>query len=148
MVRLPALAGEPPSARTEGEEGRLSASALVRHRVLAVDDNVEAADSLAMFLRLAGQEVRVAYDGVTALRISQVFRPQVVFLDLGMPDMDGYDVARQLRKNPELKRAILVALTGWGREEDRHRSRQAGFDYHLVKPAEPAALEQVLQGKP
>jgi CheY-like chemotaxis protein len=114
---------------------------------LVVDDTVDAADSLVMLLRLAGQEVRVAYDGPTALLIAQAFRPQVVFLDLGMPGMDGYDVARQLREDPELKRVVLVAMTGWGQEEDRRRSRQAGFDSHLVKPAELKELEQVLHGK-
>jgi CheY-like chemotaxis protein len=147
VVRLPALAVESPSRQTEAGGGRRPASGLAHQRVLVVDDNVDAADSLVMLLRLAGQEVRVAYDGATAVLIAQAFRPQVVFLDLGMPGMDGYDVARQLREDPELKRAVLVAMTGWGQEEDRRRSLQAGFDYHLVKPAELKELEQVLHGK-
>jgi CheY-like chemotaxis protein len=147
VVRLSASAPEPQSRQTEAEGGRLPASALVRHRVLVVDDNVDAADSLAMLLRLAEQEVRVAYDGPTALLIAQAFRPQVVLLDLGMPGMDGYDVAHRLRENPEVKPELLVAMTGWGQEEDRRRSRQAGFDHHLVKPVEPEELEQLLHGK-
>jgi PAS domain S-box-containing protein len=147
VVRLPALAAEPQSRQTEAGGGTAPASALARHRVLAVDDNVDAADSLAMLLRLAGHEVRVAYDGPTALLIAQTFQPQVIFLDIGMPCMDGYDVARRLREDPELKPAVLVAMTGWGQEEDRRRSLQAGFDHHLVKPVEMEELEQVLHGK-
>jgi signal transduction histidine kinase len=147
VVRLPALAVESQSKQTEAGGGKLPASGLVHQRVLVADDNVDAADSLVMLLRLVGQEVRVAYDGPTAVRIAQYFRPQVVFLDLGMPGMDGHDVARRLRENPELKPAVLVAMTGWGQEEDRRRSLQSGFDYHLVKPAELKELEQVLQGQ-
>jgi CheY-like chemotaxis protein len=146
VVRLPASAAEPWSRQTKAGGSR-PASALIQHRVLVVDDNVDAADSLAMLVRLAGQEVRVAYDGPTALLIAEAFRPQVVFLDIGMPGMDGYAVARRLREDPELMPAVLVAMTGWGQEEDRRRSLQAGFDHHLVKPAEPAELEQMLHGK-
>jgi CheY-like chemotaxis protein len=147
IVRLPALAAEPPSGQTAAEGGGSPAPVRARQRVLAVDDHVDAAESLAMLLRLAGQEVRVAYDGSTALRIARTFRPQVVFLDLEMPHMDGYAVARQFREDPELKPAVLVALTGWGQEEDRRRCLQAGFDHHLTKPAEPKELEQVLHAK-
>ncbi|HLJ92918.1 MAG TPA: response regulator [Gemmataceae bacterium] len=100
---------------------------------------------MAMLLRMVGQEVRVAYDGPTALLIVQAFHPQVVLLDIGMPGMDGYAVARRLNESPELKPEVLVAMTGWGQQEDRRRSLQAGFDHHLVKPAKPEELEQLFR---
>ena len=109
-----------------------------------VDDNVGAADSIAVLLKLDGHEVRVAYDGPTALLIAQAFRPQVVLLDIGMPGMDGYEVARRLREQPGLQPALLVALTGWGQGEDKQRSKEAGFDYHFVKPTEPDAVRKLL----
>jgi len=111
--------------------------------VLVVDDNQDAADSLAIMLRLLGQQVRVAYHGTAALAAAQEFHPQIVFLDLGMPGMDGCEVARQLRRQPG-QRPVLVALTGWGREEDHQRSGEAGFDQHLTKPASLSALRAVL----
>jgi CheY-like chemotaxis protein len=95
-------------------------------------------------LKLLGHDVRVAYDGPTALALTRDFRPQVVLLDLGMPGMEGYEVARRLRQLPEPQSLLLVALTGWGQEEDRRRSREAGFDLHLIKPVEPDALQQLL----
>jgi two-component system CheB/CheR fusion protein len=113
-------------------------------RVLVVDDNVDAADSLGLLLRLSGQETRMAYDGPTALLVAEAFRPQLVLLDIGMPGMDGYEVARRLRGLPVLEGVVLVAVTGWGQEEDRLRSRAAGFDDHLVKPADPVALQHLL----
>jgi CheY-like chemotaxis protein len=112
-----------------------------RRRILVVDDNVDAATSLARLLsRLMGQEVRVAHDGPTALEIAEEFRPEVVLLDIGMPGMDGNEVARRLRERPEFEETLLVALTGWGQEADVERSRAAGFDHHLVKPASPEAI--------
>ena len=111
-----------------------------RHRVLVVDDNVDAAVSLGMLLKLAGQEVRVAYDGPAALRQAIDFRPDLVLLDIGMPGMDGYEVCRRLRREVRLGKTTLVALTGWGQDEDRRRSHDAGFDHHIVKPVEPSAL--------
>jgi PAS domain S-box-containing protein len=116
-----------------------------RRRVLVVDDNVDAATSLAKLLtRFHGQDVRVAHDGPAALREAGDFRPDVVLLDIGMPGMDGCEVARRLRAQPETGRALLVALTGWGQESDRQRSREAGFDHHLVKPVDPDALRDLL----
>jgi two-component system, chemotaxis family, CheB/CheR fusion protein len=119
-----------------------------RHRVLVVDDNVDAAVSLGMLLKLAGQEVRVAYDGAAALRQAVEFRPNLVLLDIGMPGMDGYEVCRRLRREFGLKTMILVALTGWGQDEDRRRSHDAGFDHHIVKPVEPSALQRLLADLP
>ena len=113
-------------------------------RVLLVDDNVDAAESLAMLLRLWGHEVAVAHDGPAALRAAEGQRPQVALLDIGLPGMDGYELARRLRSQPGLGRVVLVALTGWGQEEDRRRSQEAGFDHHLTKPVELGALQKLL----
>ena len=114
------------------------------HRLLVVDDNRDAADSLAMLLRLQGHEVRVAHSGPAALEMTKGYAPDVAFLDIGMPGMDGYEVARRLRQQPGLEKVVLAALTGWGQQEDRRRTAEAGFDHHLVKPPEPKAVEGVL----
>ena len=125
-----------PSGRAGAGSARGTEAALPRRRILVVDDNVDAAKSLARLLtRLYGQEVRVAHDGPAALAAAGEFRPEVVLLDIGLPGMDGYEVARRLRERPEFEETLLVALTGWGQEADRERSRAAGFDHHLVKPA-------------
>jgi CheY-like chemotaxis protein len=116
--------------------------------VLLVDDNVDATESLAMLLRLWGHEVAVAHDGPGALRAAEAHRPGVALLDIGLPGMDGYELARQLRRRPGLERTVLVALTGWGQEEDRRRSQEAGFDHHLVKPVELSDLQALLAQAP
>ncbi|HEX5217234.1 MAG TPA: response regulator [Vicinamibacterales bacterium] len=113
-------------------------------RVLVVDDHQDGADSLGLMLELLGATTRVVYDGQSALQAIDEFLPEVVFLDIGMPLMDGYDVARAIRQRPEHRGIHLVALTGWGRDDDRRRSLEAGFDRHLVKPLDPAALKDVL----
>ena len=113
-------------------------------RVLVVDDNIDAADTLAALLEMSGHAIRVANDGYQAIEVAQAFRPQVVFLDIGLPGMNGYEVARRLRETPGMERGILVALTGWGTREDRDRSSEAGFDHHLTKPADMAAVETLL----
>ncbi|MDQ6881985.1 MAG: response regulator, partial [Pseudomonadota bacterium] len=115
-------------------------------RVLVVDDNVDAADTLAALLEMGGHVTRVANNGSQAIEMAQAFRPQVVFLDIGLPGMNGYEVARRLRGMPGMERGILVALTGWGTREDRERSAQAGFDHHLTKPADMTAVETLLSG--
>jgi CheY-like chemotaxis protein len=112
--------------------------------VLVVDDNQDAADSLALLVQVAGHEVRTAHDGPTALEVAKTFRPEVVLLDIGLPRMDGYEVARQLRKQPGLEKVVLAAVTGYGQEEDRRRTHEAGIDEHLVKPVDPTDLEKVL----
>ncbi len=114
------------------------------HRLLVVDDNQDAANSLAMLLRLQGHEVRVAFSGPAALEMTKDYSPDVVFLDIGMPGMDGYEVARRLRQQPGLEKVVLAALTGWGQKEDRRRTTEAGFNHHLVKPPEPKVLERLL----
>jgi PAS domain S-box-containing protein len=145
LVRLPALAEAPPAAgRAPAKAG--AAPAAAPRRILVVDDNRDAADSLAVLLRLHGQDVRVAYDGPSALAVAAEFRPALALVDIGMPDMDGCEVARLLRVQPGLKEMRLVALTGWGQEEDRRSSAAAGFDQHLVKPVEPDALGALLAG--
>jgi signal transduction histidine kinase/DNA-binding response OmpR family regulator len=140
-VRLPARAGgcgpaEPPSPGVgQARTGR---------RVLVVDDNVDGADSLARLLTLGGHAVSQAHDGPAALEEARSFRPDVVVLDIGLPGMDGYEVARCLRGEPATRDVILVALTGYGRDEDMVRSREVGFDYHFVKPVDFEALHEVL----
>lgn len=114
------------------------------HRLLVVDNNVDAASTLATLLHLQGYRVRTAYDGLTALKVAEEFAPALIFLDIGMPGMDGCEVARRLRQMSRLDGTRLVALTGWGQEDDRRRTREAGFDRHLVKPLQPEVLESLL----
>jgi signal transduction histidine kinase/DNA-binding response OmpR family regulator len=147
VVRLPALVREAAGAAAAGG-GESAAAPRAGCRVLVVDDNVDAADSLGMLLRLGGCEVRLAHDGPAALEAAQAFRPQVVVLDIGLPGMDGYEVARQLRTLPSTRHSVLAAVTGYGRDEDRARSREAGFDYHLVKPVDLDMLQAVLGSLP
>jgi two-component system CheB/CheR fusion protein len=109
-----------------------------------VDDNVDAAESLALLLRAVGHEVHTAYDGRAALRSVEALCPEVVVLDIGLPGMDGYEVARRLRQQEGLDQPFLVALTGYGQEEDRRRSAAAGFDVHLVKPADPDTVQDLV----
>jgi CheY-like chemotaxis protein len=113
-------------------------------RILVVDDNRDAADSLGMFLKVLGAEVRTSYDGGAALAALDVFQPTVLMLDLGMPVMDGYEVARRVREHPRGSEILLIAMTGWGQEEDRRRTAEAGFNHHLVKPVDPLVLQDLL----
>ena len=113
-------------------------------RILIADDNEDAVESLAMMLNMMGNETRTAPDGLAALQIGESFAPEIVLLDIGMPKLNGYDAARQIRALPWGARLVLVALTGRSQDEDRRRSHEAGFDFHLVKPVEPAALEKLL----
>jgi len=129
IVRLPLVAGAP------------------LRRVLVVDDNHDAADSLGMLLQFLGAEVMVVHDGHAALAAIRSFKPAVVLLDLGMPGMNGLEVARRMREDPSTHGITLVALTGWGQREDRRRTSEAGFDYHLVKPADVGMLQSILSMK-
>jgi len=115
-----------------------------RLRVVVVDDNRDAAESMAILMELWGHQVKRAFDGPRAIEASLDYWPQVIFLDIGLPGMDGYEVAGRLRERPETARAVLVAVTGYGQEEDRRRSRRAGFDHHLVKPVAPETLRLLL----
>jgi PAS domain S-box-containing protein len=145
VVRLP-LASRDLGKPEAPERNDLRHSPFSRRRVLVVDDNVDAADSLATLLCLGGHEVQVAHGGPAALEMVKVYRPEMAFLDIGMPGMDGYEVARRLRKQPGLENVVLAALTGWGQEEDRRRTSEAGFDHHLVKPPELKTVESLLAG--
>jgi CheY-like chemotaxis protein len=111
-----------------------------------VDDNRDAADSLSLLLEAFGAEVRIAYDGRAALAMLESFRAQTVLLDLGMPGMDGYEVAQQIRRRTPLRSVRIAALTGWGQEADRSRTRTCGFDFHLTKPVDLEALKTWLTG--
>jgi CheY-like chemotaxis protein len=113
-------------------------------RILVVEDNRDAATSLSLLLEAAGHEVKVAHTGPEGVRLGEAWQPDTVLCDIGLPGMDGYGVARALRSNPATARARLLALTGYGAEEDRERSRQAGFNGHLVKPVDPVELQQIL----
>jgi CheY-like chemotaxis protein len=112
-------------------------------RVLVVDDNKDAADSLTLLLGISGHEARAAYAGPQALALARELSPDVILLDLGMPGMDGYEVAREIRREPALRGITLIALTGWGQEEDRKRSAEAGFDRHMTKPVALDAVQRV-----
>jgi CheY-like chemotaxis protein len=113
-------------------------------RVMVVDDNRDSAETMAMLLELLGHEIRIAHDGVQALELAEQFRPHAMLLDIGMPRLNGYEVCARLRAQPWGRDVLLVAVTGWGQETDQRRSREAGFDGHLVKPVEPQALQDVL----
>jgi PAS domain S-box-containing protein len=140
-VRLPLSSEHQAAPQSAAEHASQTIPAL---RVLVIDDNRDAAESLAMLLETMGAEVRVAHDGAHGLLEYEKFRPLVVLLDIGMPGMDGYEVARRLRALREAPRACIVALTGWGQDEDRRRVREAGFDHHLVKPADVADLQTLI----
>jgi CheY-like chemotaxis protein len=119
-----------------------------RSRILIADDNRDAADSLSMLLELAGHEVRVAHHGRAALSLAQAFRPDVALLDIGMPDLSGYEVAQELRREPWGRGIQLIALTGWGQEKDRQQALEAGFNQHLTKPIDPDQLEALISSRP
>ena len=128
-------------AEESGDTGALSSPADASpRRVLVVDDNVDAAEGAAIILRTAGHAACTCYDGSSALTLAVELAPQVVLLDLGLPDLDGYEVARRLRELPSLSEVVIVAVTGYGQESDRQRGREAGIDHHLTKPVEPATL--------
>ncbi len=129
------------SPTPDDPSGRFRAS----HRILVVDDNRDAAESMRVLLQLMGAEVNIAFDGLEALQVAEKFRPEVVLLDIGMPKLHGYDTARRLRQEEWGRDIVLVALTGWGRDEDRHRGVEAGFDGHLVKPVHVSALRELLE---
>jgi len=136
IARAAAEIAAPPASEASGACAPL--------RVIAVDDSVDLADSLALMLRFMGHEVRAFYDGQAALDAVDEFRPDLVIVDIGMPGMDGYELARRLRLTPAAGKAFIVALTGWGGADDRAQSRAAGINEHLVKPVEPRALERVV----
>jgi PAS domain S-box-containing protein len=141
IVRLPAdlevKVAEPTPTAAEKSRGP-------RRRILVVDDNTDAAETLARFLRIMGHEVRTAYDGELAVEGVATFRPEVIVMDIGMPNVDGYEAARRIRAHAVGKETFLVALTGWGADNARQQIHEAGFDHHLVKPVDPDILTRVI----
>jgi CheY-like chemotaxis protein len=125
----------PSSQATQGEAA---------WRILVVDDNEDSAESLSMLLRLEGHSLSTAHDGPEAMEIAERLRPELVLLDIGLPRMNGLEVCRHIREQPWGKTMIVVALTGWGQEEDRIKSKEAGFDHHLVKPVQLAELSGLI----
>jgi signal transduction histidine kinase/ActR/RegA family two-component response regulator len=141
-VRLPVLVSLTDTTETRAEEK--FARPITKRRIVVVDDLADAADTLAIMLQLMGHDTRTAYDGVEAVQAVLAFKPDVVFLDIGLPKMDGYDAARSIRSHPGGNYVTLVALTGWGQEQDRRRAADAGFDHHLTKPVDPQTVEALL----
>ena len=144
IVRLPLASPQPGAAPAVTEPGP---AARTRLRILIADDNRDAAESLSMLLELAGHEVRVAHLGRAALSLAQAFRPDSAVLDIGMPDLSGYEVARDLRRESWATHIQLIALTGWGQDHDRRRALEAGFDHHLIKPVDPDRLEELIANR-
>ena len=139
--RLPLL---PPVAEAAAVESSRPATRIAGQRILVVDDNVDAAESLGALLRCLGAEVVTVHDGPAALEALRTEELSAAVLDIGMPGMDGYEVARRVRAGPRGEHIQLIALTGWGNDEDRRRSREAGIDHHLVKPVDLNVLESLL----
>ena len=143
IVRLPTVPERLDIPATKNrEENQHSPSG---RRILIVDDNVDSAKSLGMLLRLLGHDTVLAHDAPTAVETALRYRPDIMLLDIGLPGMNGYDLARCMRRQPELHRVPLVALTGWEHEDARHRSHAAGFSYHLTKPVDRATLESLFR---
>ncbi len=150
VVRLPTATSLPSSAvcpypqRADGN-GQRAADSGQRRRILIVDDNRDSAESLAILLQMLGHEVRLAYDGESALRVAKQFCPDIVLLDIGLPRLSGLEAARRIRLDLGLRDALLIAMTGYGQEEDKRRSREAGFNAHLVKPVDLSELKALLE---
>lgn len=140
IVRLPILPSVAAADACADEPPRH----VMGRRIVVVDDLQDAADSLATMLRMMGHEARTAYDGADAVQVAMAFKPEVVFLDIGLPKMNGYEAARSIRAQLGAARVILVALTGWGQEHDRRNAADAGFDHHLTKPVDPHTVEALI----
>ena len=142
IVRLPIEAGVRSSAPAPASPQRVAAHG---RRVLVVDDNADSAETMALLLEMAGHEAHTAHDGEAALESAERHRPDVILLDIGLPTLSGHDVCRRIRQQPWGRQIVVIALTGWGQDEDRRRSEEAGFDGHIVKPVEPARLMALLE---
>ena len=139
---MPVLAEAPEPPKPEPAPRELKA--IPSRRILVVDDNEDSAESLTILLSLAGHKTHTAYDGLEALEAAETFRPDMILLDIGLPKLNGFEVARKIREQPWGQDILVVALTGWGQEEDRRRSREAGFNHHLTKPVDPLELTRLL----
>jgi len=145
IVHLPHRVLAPPQAQPREENtGAANASVVRRGRILVADDNRDAAESLALVLRFSGYEVSIAFGGAEALEIGNRERPLAAIIDIGMPGMSGHEVARRMRLEAWGRNAALIALTGWGQEQDKQAAKAAGFDEHLTKPVDPDDVERVL----
>lgn len=146
-VRLPRGPAQITSAPRLHEEKPV-APPTARRRVLVVDDHVDAARMLELLLQYDGHETRVAHDGPAALKAAEEFRPEFVFLDIGIPEMNGYEIARRLKRAANRRKLFLVAVTGWGQPSDFEQSKEAGFDLHLVKPVDSNSVKRLLENPP
>ncbi len=146
VVRLSVLLSSVRGPRERGEGDGTPGSCSSKCRVLVVDDNKDSAKSLSLMLQIMGYDARMAYDGLEAVDIAAAFRPAVVLLDIGLPRLSGYDACRRIREQPWGEGMVLIAQTGWGQEEDKCQAKEAGFNFHMVKPLDPAALEKLLSG--
>ena len=141
VVRLPVMLGASPPQDAGGKDETPAKSS---HRILVVDDNRDGADSLSDMLRIMGNDTRTAYDGEDGVDMAGAFRPDVILLDIGLPKLNGYEACRSIREQSWGNDVVMIAVTGWGRDDDRSRSRDAGFDHHMVKPVDPQALMDML----
>jgi CheY-like chemotaxis protein len=144
VIRLPLRIETEPTLSPKDEAIAVSQSSGLR--ILIVDDNKDAADTLAMLLKLKGNNIRTVYNGPDALQVADVFRPQFVLLDIGLPKLNGYEVAKRIRQQQWAQDTTLIAITGWGLADDRRRSQDAGFNFHVVKPVDLVALEGLING--
>jgi CheY-like chemotaxis protein len=146
-VQLP-TAGEAAGENEESGSDPTSPAASPPRRILVVDDNQDAAESLGLYLGMFGHDVRLAFDGLAALAMAGEFRPHIALIDIGLPKLNGYDTARRIREEAWGQAMVLVAVTGWGQDEDVRRAREAGFDEHMTKPVDPQALVQLVAQLP
>jgi CheY-like chemotaxis protein len=142
VVRLPIMVGTPGFPAAPAADG--APTTTNARRILVVDDNRDAAMSLAALLNLSGHETHTAFDGIDAVDAAERLKPDVILLDIGLPKLNGYEAASRIRKQPWGKEVLLIALTGWGNDEDRNKSKAAGFDAHVVKPVDPDELTKLL----
>jgi CheY-like chemotaxis protein len=146
IIRLPGASAVKAVAYEESRYDDNSKS-VTPLRILVVDDNYDSAESMALMMKFAGHTVAVAHDGLEALETAKTFLPHAALLDLGMPKLNGYETAQQIRQQPWGTNTVLIALTGWGQEGDKRRSREAGFNAHLVKPVDQHSLERILKDR-
>jgi PAS domain S-box-containing protein len=149
LVRMPAIDGAAPDSGGAGERSGRAATerSVAAQRILAADDNRDALFAVALMLRMSGHEVQTAANGAEALEVAEAYRPDVALLDIGMPGVDGYEVARRIRQEPWGRGMLLVAMTGWGQERDKQQAEDAGFDAHLTKPVDVEVLERLLAAR-
>jgi CheY-like chemotaxis protein len=144
-VRLPAAAIDSSSAEPRAVGENVLPIFQRRHPLLIVDDNLDAANSLAILAQLSGYVTHIANDGLAAIEMAEIVRPEAIIMDLGMPKMSGYEAARWVRQQPWGREIVLIAVTGWGQDEDRRKAHEAGFDVHLTKPVDSTVLLNHLQ---